>query len=110
MATRTPIRLILGQLTTSDTTYTVPANSRVTISATGFNNSTGTARTVTATVTPSGGSAYEAVSALPVPISGNAPTTAPSLVGQTMTAGDVIGIKADANSAVTCWVSGYLQT
>lgn len=111
MATRTPITLILKQLTTtaSDAAYTVPANSTLTISAVTFNNSTGTARTATVNVTPNGGSALSMVSSLPIPISGNAPTTVPGLVGQTLTAGGKIEIAADANTAVNAYLSGYLQ-
>ena len=111
MATRTPITVLLKELTTTstDSAYTVPANSTLTISAFTLNNSTGTARTATVNVTPSGGSAHAMVSALPVPISGNAPTTVPGLVGQTLTAGGKIEIAADANSAVNVYISGYLQ-
>lgn len=110
MATRLPRRLITAQLSGTATTYTVPAASKVTFSAATLNNSTGTARTVTATVTPSGGSAYEILSALPVPVSGSAPTTVPALVGHTLEAGDVLSVTADAGSAVTFLLSGYLQT
>lgn len=110
MATRVPVTVMLAQIGTVATTYTVPANSTLTISAATLNNTTSTARTATATVTPSGGSALGILTALPVPISGSAPTTVPGLVGQTLTAGGVLSIVADANSAVTAWISGYLQT
>jgi hypothetical protein len=111
MATRTPITVLIHQLTTtaSDTSYTVPANSILTISAATLNNSTGTARTATVNITPNGGSALALVSALPVPASGSAPTTVSGLVGQTLTAGGKIEIAADANAAVNAYLSGYLQ-
>jgi hypothetical protein len=111
MATRSPITIFLGTLTTagSGTSYTVPANSLLTISAATLNNTTGTARTSTVQVTPSGGSALPIVSVLPVPAAGAAPTTLTSLVGQTIGAGAKVEALADANSAVNIWVSGYLQ-
>lgn len=112
MATRTPITIFLGTLTTSGSgmSYMVPANSVLTISAATANNSTATARNMTVNVTPNGGSALALVSALPVPIAGSAPTTLPGIVGQTITAGGKLEMLADAGSAVNVWVSGYLQT
>lgn len=111
MASRTPVTIFLGTLTVtaSDTDYTVPANSLLTISAATLNNTTGTARTATVQITPSGGSALPIVSALPVPAAGAAPTTLPGLVGQTLGAGAKIEALADAGAAVNILVSGYLQ-
>lgn len=111
MATRNPVTIFLGTLTNAaaGTSYTVPANSVLTISAATLNNSTGVARTATVQVTPSGGGAFAIVSALPVPAAGAAPTTLPSLVGQTMGAGAKIEALADLGAAVNIWVSGYLQ-
>lgn len=108
MATRVPVTILLAQIGTSATNYTVPANSTLTISAATLNNSTATARTATVNVTPSGGSALAVVSALTVPVAGSAPTTVAGLVGQTLGAGGLIAATADANSAVTFWLSGYL--
>jgi hypothetical protein len=111
MATRTPVTIFLGALTNAaaGTSYTVPANSVLTISAATLNNATPTARTATVQVTPSGGSALGIVSALPVPAAGAAPTTLPGLVGQTLGAGGKIEALADVGAAVNIWVSGYLQ-
>lgn len=110
MAARVPVRILFEQIGTVAKTYTVKANQTLTISAVTLNNSTSTARTATAEVTPSGGSALEVVSDLSVPVSGSAPTTVPGLVGHTLQAGDAIALTADANSAVTAWISGYLQS
>ena len=109
MATRIPITIMLTQLGTSDTTYTVPANSTLTISAATLNNTTAAGVTATVSATPSGGSALGVVSALTVPAAGAAPTTVPGLVGQTLGAGGVLAAKAGSAAAVTLWLSGYLQ-
>lgn len=104
MATRTPISVIAAQLGTTATTYTVPANSILTISAGMLNNSTGTARTVSATV-----AGLAVLTALTVPAGAAPVSLASSLVGQTFPAGTVLSMTADAGSAVTCIISGYLQ-
>lgn len=109
MATRTPITILLTQLGTAATTYTVPANSTLTISAATLNNVTAAGVTATLTVTPSGGSALGVVTAQTIPAAGAAPTTVPGLVGQTLGAGGVISALASAATAVTLWLSGYLQ-
>ena len=110
MATRIPITIMLTQLGTSDTTYTVPANSTLTISAATLNNTTAAGVTATVSATPpSGGSALGVVSALTVPAAGAAPTTVPGLVGETLGAGGVLAAKAGSAAAVTLWLSGYLQ-
>ena len=114
MASRNPITVFLGQLTTtaSASSYTVPANSRLTISAATFNNITAAGRTVTAQITPSGGSAYYIIggtTGVTIPAVGAAPTTAPGLVGHTMQAGAKIELAADANTSVNAMISGYLQ-
>ena len=109
MATRTPITLLLKTLTAtaSDSSYTVPASSNMTISAATLNNTTGAPINATIQVTPSGGSALPIVSALPIPIAGTAPTTIPGLVGQNMSA----GAKIEASGLnLNLWISGYLQT
>jgi len=109
MATRTPVTLLLKTLTAtaSDSSYTVPNSSTLTISAATLNNTTGAPVTATIQVTPSGGSALPIVSSLPIAAAGAAPTTIPGLVGQNMAA----GAKIEASGlALNVWISGYLQT
>lgn len=116
MATRVPVNAITNkQLTVNltDTAYTVPANSTFTVSALSFNNTTGTARTATANAVPTAGTAVAAnefLSALPVPASGNQPTSVGSLVGQHFPAGTTFQFKADAATAVSINFSGYLTS
>ena len=113
---RLPFNLITNkQLTTTltDTTYTVPANTTLTVAALSFNNTTGTGRTVTANAYPGGGAAAagnEFLSALSVPAAGSAPTTSTGLVGHSFPAGTVFVFKADAATAVSINFSGYLTT
>lgn len=113
---RLPSNLITNKLLTTtltDTAYVVPENSTLTVSALSFNNTTGTARLVTAHAFPSGGSATasnQILTSLSVPISGAQPTSVPSLVGQHFPAGTTIEFKDDAGSAVAINLSGYLTT
>ena len=114
MATRTP-KVVIGnlQLTTTltDTSYTVPANTVLTISAATLNNTTATPRTATINVIPNGGSAgatTQIATTLAVPAAGAAPTIVAGLVGQHIEAGGKLQAIADAGSAVTILVSGYL--
>ena len=114
MATRTPITIFLGTLTTvaSASSYTVPAGALLTISAATFNNTTAAGVTVQVDVTPPGGSALPLVGGatdLNIPASGAAPTTVPGLVGQTLAAGGKIEMSASANTSINAWLSGYLQ-
>lgn len=114
MATRNPITIFLGTLTTvaSASSYTVPANSVLTISAVTLNNTTAAGVTVEVGITPPGGSALPFVGGttdLNIPASGAAPTTVPGLVGQTLGAGGKVEISAGANASVNAWLSGYLQ-
>ena len=116
MATRTPVVVLSNlQLSTSlaDTSYTVPANSTLTISAATLNNTTGTGRTVVINMIPSAGSATasnEIATNLSVPLSGSTPTVVTALIGQHLGAGGKLQMKADAATAVTPLVSGYLTT
>ena len=115
MATRVPINLISNvQLTTTltDTSYTVPANSIATISAFTLNNTTATARTVTITVIPTGAAAAanQVATTITVPAAGAAPTIVSSLVGHSLLATWKLQMLADAATAVTPLVSGYLTT
>lgn len=114
MTTRSPKSAISNKLLTTsagDTEYTVPANSVFTVSACTLNNTTGTARTVTINVIPSGDTASadnQVATALPVAASGAAPTTVPGLVGHHIEGGGKINFVADAGAAVSCLLSGYL--
>ena len=116
MATRTPVVVLSNlQLSTSlaDTSYTVPANSTLTISAATLNNTTGTGRTVTINAIPNGGSATasnEVASAITVAAAGATPVVVTALIGQHIGAGGKLQMKADAATAVTPLVSGYLTT
>lgn len=116
MATRTPVVVLANlQLSTSlaDSSYTVPANSTLTISAASLNNTTGTGRTVTINVIPSAGSATasnEVASAITVAAAGATPVVATVLIGQHIAAGGKLQMKADAATAITPLVSGYLTT
>ena len=99
------------QLTTSAVTYyTAGTNVTTTIAAATVNNTSGTARTLTVHVIPSGGSATNSnqiVSALVIPAAGAAPTTLPGLVGQILPPGAFIQMLAEAATCITPLVSGY---
>jgi hypothetical protein len=116
MATRTPVVVLSNlQLSTSlaDSSYTVPANSTLTISAATLNNTTASVRTATVNVIPSGGSASasnEIASGISVAAAGATPVVVSALIGQHITAGGKLQMKADAATAVTPLVSGYLTT
>lgn len=116
MSQRLPAQLLGNLLLTTasaDIEYTVPANNTLTVSALSLNNTTATARLVTANAIPSGqtiGATNEVVSELSVPIKGAQPTTVPGLVGQHFAAGTKIQFKADAAAAVSIIFSGYLTT
>ena len=75
-----------------------------TISAASVTNTTGTARTVTAYVTPSGGSAYVVWSGS---VPANQTVIMNGLIAQTLDAADATTVKADAGSAVDVDISGY---
>ena len=110
-ATRDPIKVLLQTLTTSASggAYTVPAGSRLTISAATAANTTAGVVTLSCQVTPSGGSALPIISAINIPASGSTPTTLPAIVGQTLGAGDKIELWASAGASINVWVSAYLQ-
>jgi hypothetical protein len=102
------------QLTTSAVTYyTAGTNITTTIAAATVNNTSGTARTVTVHIIPSGGSATNSnqiISALVIPAAGAAPTTLPGLVGQVIAPGGFIQMLAEAATAITPLISGYETT
>ena len=117
MATSTPVKVIgaVGAYltaTATDTTYTVPGNSTLTISQVSANNTTGTNRTVTIYFIPPAGtaSAEDAVAtAVPIPAAVG-PVAISQLVGSTLPTGSIVQMIADANTAVTAMISGYLTT
>ncbi len=107
MAQRLPKQMIVTELTTTGNSYAAPTNTRTTISAATVVNKTATPRYVTAQITPSGGSAINAVYQFVVPAAGAAPTVLYGLVGQTIMPGGELELIAEANSALDCLVSGY---
>jgi predicted phage tail protein len=116
MASRNPITIIGNlQLTTAltDSSYTVPANSSVTISAVELNNTTAVPQSVTIHLIPTGGSATAAnqiVTTLVVGAAGAAPTLVPALVGQHILAGGKLQMLSSLAASITPLVSGYLNT
>lgn len=107
---RTPKRLVEGNLLTvgAATYYTAPANTKADISAMTATNTTGTARTITIYLVPSGGAAGAAstlVSVMVIPA--NKTMVINAAIGQKLEPGDFIQALADAGSAVTLIASGY---
>lgn len=103
----------LATVTAADTEYPVPANSTATFSACTLNNTTGTARTVTVNVIPSGDTADAAnqiATTIPVPASGSTPVNLSAIVGHHLEAGGKINFVADAGAAVAVFLSGYLTS
>lgn len=107
---RLPKRLVDGsQLTAAAATYyTTPANTLTTIASMSVTNTTGTARTVTVYLVPSGGTA----GVLYCVCSGR--TIAPGetynvagAIGQTLSASGFISALSDSATALTLVASGY---
>lgn len=103
---RLPKLLSTNELTTASVDqYTAPANTRTTISAATATNKTATARYLTVTITPSGGSArnvcYQRV------VAPNESFVVHGLIGQTLNPADKFTAIAEANSAIDLVVSGY---
>ena len=110
MAQRLPKQIIAGtQLTASAASYyTVPANTITTISAMTLCNSTGTARTATVHLVPSGGSASAANMILSArTIAAGESYNVSAAIGQSIPAGSIIQALADSATAVTITASGY---
>lgn len=110
MGQRLPKQLVAGsQLTTSAASYyTVPANTVTTISACSLVNTTGTARTASVYLVPSGGSASSSNCILSARvISPGESFNVFSAIGQSMPAGATIQALSDAGSAITLVASGY---
>lgn len=106
---RLPDQLASAELTTSSVDlYTVPANSRTTISACAVQNKTSTPYYVTITQTPSGGTARNVAYQAIVPAKGT--FVPPGLIAQTLRAGGKISALAEANSALDFTMSGYVTT
>jgi hypothetical protein len=94
------------ELTTAAVTmYTSPTNNRAQVAACSVANKTATARYVTVTLTPSGGSAFNLVYQVVVPP--NQQMTLYPVVGQVLEAGDIIKALCEANSAVDFNMGGY---
>lgn len=108
--------VVLGgaQLTTAVAggTYTVPANSTLTISAFTLNNTTATPATVTINVVQSGSvsTATQIATNLTIPAMGSAPTIVSGLIGHSIQGGGSIQMLASVGTAITPLVSGYLTT
>lgn len=102
---RLPKQMIAAELTTGSTAYTAPANTKTTISSATVTNKTATPRFVTATVTPSGGSAINAYYQYVVPA--GATVVLYGLVGQSLMAAGALTLTAEANTALDALVSGY---
>lgn len=102
---RLPKQLICAELATTNTTYTAPTNVRTTVSAASVANKTATARYVTVTITPSGGSARNVIYRRVIGAGESAVLY--GLVGQTLGSADVITAVAEANTALDMTVSGY---
>ena len=104
---RLPARLLAGELTTTaaDTTYTSPALTRTTIAACSVTNKTGTAKYVTVTITPSGGSAYNICYQRTV--QPGETLNVPGAIGQSLNIGDAIAFTAEAATTLDLVMSGY---
>lgn len=113
--TNNPAQLVGDvQLTASDAPYyTVPANTRTTITSALVNNTTATPRTLTVNIVPNGSSvaaANEVVTDLVIPAAGAAPTQLTALIGQTLMPAGQISMIAEAATALTVLISGYEVT
>ena len=107
MSTRIPKNLLTKELTTtaSASAYTAPANTRTTISGCSVTNKTATARYVTVTYTPSGGSAFNVCYQRIV--APNETFIVGGLIAQTLNPADKVEFLAEANSALDLALSGY---
>lgn len=109
---RLPKRLINGsQLTIAAAVYyTAPVNTVATISAMSITNTTGTARTVTVHLVPSGGGATASNTVCSARVVSPGETfNVFGAIGQSLAAGGTIQALADAATALTIVASGYEQ-
>lgn len=105
---RTPKRMASNELTTAAVTqYTCPSTAAAhsQIASCTVANKTATARYVTVTLTPSGGTARNLVYRVTVPPNTQMPLYA--VVGQVLDAGDLIQALAEANSAIDFNMGGF---
>jgi hypothetical protein len=106
-----PSRLASVELTTASVDQvTAGTNQRIRISHASVANKTATARYVTVTVTPSGGSAFNVVYRVVVPSSAS-PQQFPlyALTNLCLNPGDKISALAEANSALDLVISGIVS-
>lgn len=103
---RLPKQIVVAELTTSATSlYTVPDNTKTTISACSVTNKSGSARTVSLTIQPlSGDPRYVAYG---LGIAAGETRVIHGAIGQTIEAGRILAGFADANSALDIVVSAY---
>ena len=97
-------QFILGVIGAGATTYTVPANVVDTIVQFSCHNTGAVAVTITATV-----NSVQVIEALPIPASGNQPTIVYGMLGQRMTAGQVLSVTAATQDVITLYVSGIQE-
>lgn len=103
---RTPKRMATVELTNATAEmYESPGNTLAQVAACTATNKTGTARTVTVTLIPSGGTAVNLVYQVTIPP--NQQIALYAVVGQVLEGGDAINAFADANSAVDFVMSGF---
>lgn len=109
MSALTPKNIIAGtQLTASAATYyAVPANTRCIVQKMTFANTTGTARTVTVYLIPSGGTASASNTVVTThTVPANSEWICDPVQGHTLEAGAFIQALADGAAAVTIYASG----
>jgi hypothetical protein len=103
---RLPKQIAAVELTAASVDlYTVPANTKATISACSVSNKTAAARTVTVTVKPAGGTARNLAYNLSVPVGRTVVIN--GAIGQTMEAGGVLAAYGDAAAALDFVASAY---
>lgn len=104
---RIPKQLLCAEATTvaSATEYLTPANTTTTVSACTVTNKTATARLVTVTITPSGGTARNVCYLEVIPP--NRAINIGGAIGQSFNGGGKFSVAADANAAIDVVVSGY---
>lgn len=95
------VQMILGVIGAGGQSYTCPTGKKVTIRACMFHNTSASVATVTATA-----NSVQVLEALPIEVSGNQPTIAYGLLGQTLTAGQSLALTAGTNDVITAYVSG----
>ena len=103
-------RLLTAELTvtSTDTSYTADDNTQVQLRACTLVNKTGTARWVSAWVTPLGGTARYVMYRKVIGAGQSIPAAA--VVAQVLNAGDKIDFAAEAASAIDLALSGSLST